>query len=44
MDDTEKLPNQDKMKHLAKYIERFFKKNKNFAGDALLQISTEIDE
>jgi hypothetical protein len=44
VDDTEKLPNQDKMKHLAKYIERFFKKNKNFAVDALLRISTEIDE
>lgn len=44
VDDTEKLPNQDKMKHLAKYIERFFKKNKNFAVDSLLRISTEIDE
>ena len=44
VDDTEKLPNQDKMKHLAKYIERFFKKNKNFAVDALLRISTETDE
>jgi hypothetical protein len=44
VDDTEKLPNQDKMKHLAKYIERFFKKNKNFAVDSLSRISTEIDE
>ena len=44
VDDTEKLPNQDKMKDLARYIERFFKKNKNFAADALLRISNEIDE
>ena len=44
VDDTEKLPNQDKMKDLAKYIEKFFKKNENFAVDALLRISNEIDE
>ena len=24
VNDTEKLPNQDKMEHLAKYIEKFF--------------------
>lgn len=31
VDDTEKLPNQDKMEHLAKYIKKIFKKNENLA-------------
>ena len=39
VDDTEKLPNQDKMEDLAKYIGKFFKKNEDFAIDALKRIS-----
>ena len=39
VDDTEKLPNQDKIEHLAKYIEKFFKKNEDFAINALERIS-----
>ena len=39
VDDTEKLPNQDKIEHLAKYIEKFFKKSEDFAINALERIS-----
>ena len=39
VDDTEKLPNQDKMEQLAKYIEKFFKKSEDFAINALERIS-----
>lgn len=43
IEDTEYLPNHYKIELLAKYIENFFKKNENFAMDALKRISCKAE-
>ena len=41
VENTEELPNSSKIEQLAKYIEKFFKKNENFAIDSLRRVSCE---
>lgn len=41
VDGNNRLPNDDQIENLAKYIERFFKKNERVALDALNRISSE---